>query len=691
MTSSSSSKVLDDLFVRVCTKLKSHDKKLKANFQTLPTNFDRFKFIWCLGPLHTEIDTLLAKDYYDPKDTEKSNEFRQKGNDLYAKKRFEDAIIKYNVSIQYGVSPKMKTGANSESLQGLGTSYANRSAAFFQLNEFHLCLVDIENALDNGYSAALRPKLIERKLASLYRLGNYDKVLETIAEEQALELDVFKQYLKSIEEVKRKREKENKVDDDVKKYLDSHIVISYAIPDDGRNTRIESASKHVCIEYGVEKGFYIQAETDIEPGELIVDEPPYASVLLGSSLAEFCFECQDKLDHLKHNIVYCRQCVNVAYCSRECEKKSWAGHKYECKYIKLLAFESGLTHMEWLAMHIVLKATFDKLYAERLFYINYEQQREIFIRDETSLKFHDRDSRALYKSDDYFNIFHLITNSVVRVDNDLFRRAFIALFLTKILLKTNYIKVKNENNPNDLRDNACFIGGLILRHIQSISCNAHEISMLKLNEEDRKPLANSYANGIGAGIYALMSIFNHSCDPHVTRNFLSNRCQVRAIRKVNKGEQVFDNYGVVYAVNDYDERQSKLVEQYFFQCGCICCTDKWPMYDEIPKELSKAGVRCAECAKIKGAAVRGCAKCANELDHMRMVQYQAQEALSNFLFIKQKLVLTNADTMKRVDGLFECWYNYLGLLEKHKVKRPFVDFNNYQEALKQLLNLIYMK
>ena len=73
--------------------------------------------------------------------------------------------------------------------------------------------------------------------------------------------------------------------------------------------------------------------------------------------------------------------------------------------------------------------------------------------------------------------------------------------------------------------NACYVGGLILRHLQSISCNAHEISMLRLNEEDRKPLCNSYANGIGAGIFAVMSIFNHSCDPHVTRNFLGKLFQ----------------------------------------------------------------------------------------------------------------------------------------------------------------------
>lgn len=176
--------------------------------------------------------------------------------------------------------------------------------------------------------------------------------------------------------------------------------------------------------------------------------------------------------------------------------------------------------MEWLAMRIVLKAGFEHLYFERDFFIGYEKQREIFIRDESSVKFHDEDSRKFYKSDLYFNIFHLITNSVLRIDTDLFRRAFISLFLVKLMLKTKFIKEKDDKNPNDLRDNACYIGGLVLRHLQSISCNAHEISMLKLNDEDRKPLCNSYANGIGAGIFAVMSIFNHSCDPHVTRNFL---------------------------------------------------------------------------------------------------------------------------------------------------------------------------
>lgn len=159
-----------------------------------------------------------------------------------------------------------------------------------------------------------------------------------IAEENALELEIFKKYIKSIEEIKKKQEAETDktVDEDVKRFLDNHIDITYAIPDDEKNKNIQCASKSIAIEYGVEKGFYIQAENDIEAGELIVDEPPFVSVLLGSSFEEYCFECQEKLLPPKQNICYCRQCINVSYCSRDCEKKSWKIHKYECPYIKLL-------------------------------------------------------------------------------------------------------------------------------------------------------------------------------------------------------------------------------------------------------------------------------------------------------------------------------------------------------------------
>lgn len=200
------------------------------------------------------------------------------------------------------------------------------------------------------YNEKSRNKLIERRLGCYYRLGNYDKCMQVIAEEKALELEVFKTYEKNINEIKKKKESESEptVDEDVKKYLDSHIDIVYEIPNDEKNPRIESASKSIAIEYGVEKGFFIKSETEIDAGELIVDEPPYASVLLGSSLGTYCYECQTKLAPLQQNICYCRQCVNVAYCSRVCEKKSWPAHRHECKHIKFLGKSTLIIYFNFL-------------------------------------------------------------------------------------------------------------------------------------------------------------------------------------------------------------------------------------------------------------------------------------------------------------------------------------------------------
>ena len=84
---SSDKRLLDKLFVKVCEQLKGYDKQLNENFHNLPTNFDRFKFIWCIGILHKEFDALLENEYYDTKDTQKSNEYRQQG--IYFKITFE--------------------------------------------------------------------------------------------------------------------------------------------------------------------------------------------------------------------------------------------------------------------------------------------------------------------------------------------------------------------------------------------------------------------------------------------------------------------------------------------------------------------------------------------------------------------------------------------------------------------------
>ena len=372
-----------------------------------------------------------------------------------------------------------------------------------------------------------------------------------------------------------------------------------------------------------------------------------------------------------------------------CEKASWHCHRYECKYLKLLAFESGISHMEWLAIRIVTKASYKYLHSIRDELISFEEKYESgdIIRAESSIVSPSEKSKK-YRSDSYYNVFHLVTNSFLRRSGDLFRRAYIALFLTKILVKTGFIG--SVKTAQELKENACFVGGLILRHLQSISCNAHEISQIKLDPDAKKPLESAIGKGIGAGIYALLSIFNHSCDPHVTRNFIGTRCQVRAIRNANKGQEVFDNYGVVYAVNPAEERSEKLVNQYFFSCRCQACNLSWPLFEKIPNNLREVGIKCNDCKLLKEPK-KGCSGCDNELDGVKVFQFLCEQSIGNLLMYRESIEIDEAPVQKRIALIYDAFCEYLQILDETNIKKPFRDINDYQEALKQCANLIHLK
>jgi hypothetical protein len=696
---------IDTLFIKLCNKLKNFDKILNFSFMQLSTNFDRFKFIYSIPNVQSELFEPIFQSntsyYYDQKDNEKSCEYRRQGNEEFRSKRFFDAIQKYNQSIRYADPRPDVLKSEKEQLEvynELALAYANRSAVFFHLGEFGLCLHDIDQALHYGYPKRLRPRLIQRKLNCLYGIEKYDKLMQVLKSE-ITEENLIKHFELKIAQLKieEQREKDlNNLNDETFEYefyFKSYANKSFVL-DQGSTTqsgkKVQSGSSSLGIYFALDKGFYLKAEKDIQVGELIVTERPYASVLLGEHFETNCFECMLKLDPLKMNLTYCSQCSTVQYCSKECENLAWnSHHKYECKFLKLLAFESCLTHMEWLALRIILKAGNEFLLSNKYDLESYEKKYEAVLNrvDSTTDSFNQQIFGHGYKSDCYLSIFNLVTNSPLRKLNDLFRRSFVALFFVKFLHKTKFINEKLDHEMNQ-GQNSHFIGGLLLRHLQSISCNAHEISRLKIVDEGKQPMANSFANGIGAGIYAVLSLFNHSCDPHVTRTFRGNICQVRALRPVHKNEQIYDNYGVLYAVNDLDERREKLLEQYFFECKCAPCEDNWPLYDKIPHELSSNLVKCQTCRVKKTPE---CTQCLSDLDNLNLLQLNAQQSLRTLLKFTGQTDLSNAQVETIVHDIYENYTKYLTALDLVKIKRPFQDYNNFEEAFKQLLNLINTK
>lgn len=223
--------------------------------------------------------------------------------------------------------------------------------------------------------------------------------------------------------------------------IESYGKIPFALATS--NPKIPSASTHLSLDYSFERGFHVRASQDLEPGELLVTERPYAAVLLPAYFATHCHECQLRLDTRTMALAYCRQCTTVSYCSPECERKSWSksGHKHECRFVGLLsARATGLGHMEWLALRIVLKASWELLARRKSDLEAYEVANErLTSRNESALFGADPfDEHKIYKSDEYLRIFSLVTNSSLRKLNDLFRRSFIAMFLVKVLNRTDF-------------------------------------------------------------------------------------------------------------------------------------------------------------------------------------------------------------------------------------------------------------
>lgn len=92
--------------------------------------------------------------------------------------------------------------------------------------------------------------------------------------------------------------------------------------------------------------------------------------------------------------------------------------------------------------------------------------------------------------------------------------AFMSTFLVKVLEANQYFDSDISNRSADVYErDKNFIGSLILRNLQILQFNSHEI--FDLLKSDKTGLRQTIA--IGAGLYTTLALFNHSCNPSIVR------------------------------------------------------------------------------------------------------------------------------------------------------------------------------
>ena len=208
----------------------------------------------------------------------------------------------------------------------------------------------------------------------------------------------------------------------------------------------------------------------------------------------------------------------------------------------------------------------------------------------------DPNNSSTYDSDSYLPIHHLVGHSDELDGGSRYANALQALLLTSILqVQSEFF---NEIPPEVLSEFANFVATLMLRHIESIPCNA--ISLDEVTGLGDISLEDCYGNRVrgdrlaakirhieypqfAAGVYSACSLMNHSCDPNVDRenDLVDGTLAVVATRALKTGEAIVTCYARNFVSDSLEKRQSYLLENYYFKCECVACENDWPCLDEM--------------------------------------------------------------------------------------------------------------
>ncbi|XP_071100414.1 uncharacterized protein [Haliotis cracherodii] len=631
--------------------------KILNSFQKCKTDEERVACLYNIEDVH---EVLNVKETYKAKSEDEAKDLRIQGNLAFQKKDYDAALKLYSECI---------INAPSKGSTELALALGNRSAVMYHLHNYVLCLQDIRQAFKHSYPDHLQYKLYERRGKACYSLRLKEEAIcafnDSLNVLDKTQLDQKKvATLKS--DLMKQLEKCNKIipGGKIKNARDyNHNHIDIPVLQEGRSPHIPCMMKSLVMKSSDGQGRGLFATRDIEVGEVLIVEKPFASITLKDYNLTHCHHCCNKV----YCPLPCDTCSGVVFCSEECLDTAMKSYHYaECKYHDLIQrSELGMAH---LALRMVLKPG-------RKFLRDYQKKAEEKTSDPLLL---GCNKDGVYDSDDYHSVYNLVNHAEDRSNPDLFRRALCAVFLVKCIEKSGFFTAAEGADDFDVDEEKVYVGGHILRHTQMLPCNAHEVSELlykTYSVEMSEPVE------IGSAIYSTLSLINHSCDPSVVRHSYGNECVVRAIRNIPKGGEILDNYGVLYPVTSKQMRQEKLQAQYYFSCNCHACACNWPMYNKIRKE--DPVLKCKKCkiGRIRippdNHTTRAiCSDCREVLDitpdllHLSKSEQFYQGSMEKVLKGDEREVALPflVDHLKLIDTL---------------LFRPWKDYNDCQEAIKQ--------
>jgi len=355
--------------------------------------------------------------------------------------------------------------------------------------------------------------------------------------------------------------------------------------------------------YMPERGRYVVASRDLQPGELVLKEKAFSSIVNHDRIKDVCATCKRYCyPEEESKFLTCEKCRAIVWCSRECQEMSFPGatsnlqnakvgmrdyHPWECHYMKRV--QVNFRHYT-MAMRMVL--------------CNWNQFLKRFIWGERNT------GNSLYPNEP--DEYELITNFESLSRKQCLEYALISKTLMYILKAGGFIDrlrqeaVEMKNNLlvqlgktmqqaeltsllrsivtyqllfADEKLNAKlekFVASTIMEHIMRIKCNCFELNTTMVWErKNPREDATFQLNGVtpvGTVLLLKTSQINHSCKPNCDFFFTGDTQNVRTIDRIRKGEELFITYERVgKSMPDREDRIPHLLRNFGFECFCQFC------------------------------------------------------------------------------------------------------------------------
>lgn len=72
----------------------------------------------------------------------------------------------------------------------------------------------------------------------------------------------------------------------------------------------------------------------------------------------------------------------------------------------------------------------------------------------------------------------------------------------------------------------------------------------------------------------------------------------RTIKPVKAGDIIYENYGPLFTRQSKKERQSFLLQRYWFECLCQPCVELWPTFEEMDENMVRIPCKNKKCPKV---------------------------------------------------------------------------------------------